>query len=370
MVKNGRQIFVMLDEVAKKASALEGDPFGLKPVKELIEALLKGTDHFCGTLLQDLARRELSHEGLALFVNEQMSADKYDEFTLMATHNVSRSVSVDVGKDFIFPVSDDGMTMLGTPDLEYWDFFLGLREQNDSGKKGRIFAVLAISNTEVEPAEFQPEHWAVVNELGNYLAWMFAQKGFIDHLSLVDDKTGAWNARWLRRKINELELLRMEERLGQVTFVFLDVDGFKQINDEKGHHFADLAMGHLFYKLRRHFKKTDYIARWGKGDEWVIICLDASSHDIARRFNGSSAAEGLHLKASKWQFSHDGDSIDGFELSIGIASFDPRADGHLKQALMRADDLQGLVKKTGKLYVLPDHDQDEIARRKKMAEEK
>ncbi len=360
---NYEPVFIMLDDVAQKALPMDGDPFGLEPVKEIIESMLKGTDHFCEIMLADLARRELKHEGLALFVNEQMSAAKYDEFTLMATHNVPRSVIVDVGKDFTFPVSSNGMTMLESPDVPFWDFFLGLREKTHNNKPGRIFAVLAISNTETDPSEFQPEHWAVINVLGKYLAWMFAQKGFIDHLSLEDEKTGAWNARWFKRKMNDLEQLRMEERLGNLTFVFLDVDGYKKVNDENGHVFADLAMGHMFHQLRRCFKKTDYIARWGKGDEWVIICLDVSSQDILRRFKGMNHEDGLHIKAAGWQFFHDGKQIDGFEMSVGIAQFDPAKDGILKKAMQRADDLQGLVKKTGKFAVLADHETIEIQRR-------
>lgn len=360
--KNGK-VVVMLDEVVRKAQPLSGDPFGLEPKKALISSLLQGTDEFCRVQLVNLAELELHHEGLALFVKEGMSAGEHQQFTLMAAHNVNRSTLADVGKEFTFPVSEDGLEILQPPDLGSWEFFLGFREQVPAGKKGRIFAFLALNKTETAPTDFRAEHWATINELGSFLAWMFAQKGFIDHLSLADEKTGAWNARWLRRHIKYLELLRLEERLGPVTFVFMDVDGFKDVNDEKGHVFADMAVGHLYDRLRRHFKKTDSIVRYGKGDEFVIVCLDAGAKDLARRFRGSNEEKGLLFKAAEdWEFKQGDQSIDGFELSIGIAEL-KKEDGNLIEVLRRADYLQGLVKQTGKLAVLADCDTEDIARR-------
>lgn len=59
-------------------------------------------------------------------------------------------------------------------------------------------------------------------------------------------------------------------RRGEVSLVFVDLDGMKQINDHHGHAAGDRALMAAAEALRRSFRAQDLIARWG-GDEFVIL---------------------------------------------------------------------------------------------------
>ncbi len=92
-------------------------------------------------------------------------------------------------------------------------------------------------------------------------------------LSLTDELTGLLN----RRGFTTIAQghLRLASRTGQrFLLLFADVDGLKQINDTFGHHEGDLALARVSEVLRRTFRQSDVVARFG-GDEFAILALAA-----------------------------------------------------------------------------------------------
>lgn len=94
------------------------------------------------------------------------------------------------------------------------------------------------------------------------------QKTFYE-LSIMDDLTNVYN----RRKILDslLEVSNYSNRQ-QVDFVvlFIDINGFKGINDQEGHHIGDLVLIELGRVLLRNLRNYDIGGRYG-GDEFVVI---------------------------------------------------------------------------------------------------
>jgi diguanylate cyclase (GGDEF)-like protein len=64
-----------------------------------------------------------------------------------------------------------------------------------------------------------------------------------------------------------------------VALVYLDLDGFKQINDQYGHHIGDQVLQAIAQRLRESLRETDLIARQG-GDEFMLL-LDHLQNEIA-----------------------------------------------------------------------------------------
>ena len=91
----------------------------------------------------------------------------------------------------------------------------------------------------------------------------------IEKLSSTDELTGLLN----RRGVNEIIDLQMQQ--AQIThretsLIMVDIDNFKNINDQYGHHQGDLVLKHVASILRKNLRTSDVIGRYG-GEEFVIL---------------------------------------------------------------------------------------------------
>lgn len=90
-----------------------------------------------------------------------------------------------------------------------------------------------------------------------------------EHLATYDSLTGALNRRVVRLA-GEQELLRWQ-RYGQAFAVMiLDIDHFKQINDQHGHLVGDRVLQQVVAAVRKPLRKTDLLGRYG-GEEFLIL---------------------------------------------------------------------------------------------------
>ena len=115
--------------------------------------------------------------------------------------------------------------------------------------------------------------------------------------SLTDDLTGLYNQRWLWETLGRI--MKRLARDGQSTVVvFLDLDGFKKINDTKGHLAGDRALSAVAIRLRDCVRPTDYCVRYG-GDEFVIILPSTKLQDgceVAEKILSAIASSDLGVK--------------------------------------------------------------------------
>ena len=92
------------------------------------------------------------------------------------------------------------------------------------------------------------------------------------HEADTDVLTGLANRRALERTL-DAALARAGARSRSVGVVMLDLDGFKAINDTRGHAAGDAALREVAARLRRCVRERDLVARLG-GDEFVIVLTD------------------------------------------------------------------------------------------------
>ncbi len=97
------------------------------------------------------------------------------------------------------------------------------------------------------------------------------------HMALHDQLTGLANRELMSSKLAE-SVLTAELSGRPMSVVFLDLDGFKPINDQFGHAAGDSVLVEVAQRIRSVVRDGDVIARFG-GDEFVILCDDCDRRD-------------------------------------------------------------------------------------------
>jgi diguanylate cyclase (GGDEF)-like protein len=153
-----------------------------------------------------------------------------------------------------------------------------------------------------------------------------------------DGLTGLPNRALLVERLSE-SLERMESQKQSLAVVFIDLNGFKKINDSLGHEMGDLVLRKTAQRLSRSVVSPNTVARLG-GDEFVLVLEDISQTDAMR------VVEGLASVVSKSMASTTGSISVG--MSAGIAMY-PAVAVDREQLLQLADAAmyQSKTKKTG-----------------------
>lgn len=154
-----------------------------------------------------------------------------------------------------------------------------------------------------------------------------------------DDLTGLFNTRYLELALDN-ELRRAERFGGQFCLLFIDLDGFKPINDQHGHLAGSEVLRQVADVLREAVREVDLAIRYG-GDEFVIVLLGASCA------KGLLAAERVRRLVEAKEFQIEGSKSARLTASIGVAAY-PEHGQERSVLLKMADDTMYDSKKAGK----------------------
>lgn len=149
----------------------------------------------------------------------------------------------------------------------------------------------------------------------------------LDHLAHHDALTGLPNRLLFSDRLTQR--LAQARRTGKsLSVMFIDLDGFKEINDTLGHKVGDELLKAVAQRLRACLRDTDTLARMG-GDEFTVILGEGGERDetytVARRILGAFA--------QPFELQGRPHSISG---SMGISSYP--SDGNDVEALVRNAD--------------------------------
>jgi diguanylate cyclase (GGDEF)-like protein len=157
----------------------------------------------------------------------------------------------------------------------------------------------------------------------------------LKNMATTDPLTGLLNRRAVEHLIDR-EMYRKNRYDHHVSLLLLDLDHFKQINDQFGHAVGDEVLAKFSEKIKTIVRKTDSIARWG-GEEFIIL---ASDTDIT---NAVLLAEKIRKTVKSAEFG----KIKTLTTSIGVAEYHceenflqwyKRVDGALYKAKIEGRD--------------------------------
>jgi len=153
----------------------------------------------------------------------------------------------------------------------------------------------------------------------------------LEELAVVDDKTGLYNYRQFRKKLEE-EWMRSARYGAPLSLVMLDLDHFKQVNDTHGHLLGDRVLREFAMLVTGGARSTDIAARYG-GEEFAVI-LPHTGESMATR-----VAERIRGATAQFVFCADEQPLR-MTVSAGLATFAPATAGKAAAVeLAHADDL-------------------------------
>ncbi len=163
--------------------------------------------------------------------------------------------------------------------------------------------------------------------------------------SLVDILTGVVNRKFLDNKISgDLnEFNRYGTKLG---LLFIDIDHFKEINDNFGHNIGDEILKMVAGTLSKNIRSFDTAGRWG-GEEFVVLIHNADSKMLEKTANK------LKFLVNTSSYYHK-ESNKHITVTISIGATISRPGDKSKDIISRADSLMYQSKKTGRNKVTTD----------------
>ena len=174
-------------------------------------------------------------------------------------------------------------------------------------------------------------------------------------LSVSDGLTGLYNHRYFQ-EAGAKELLRCKRSKDVFSLLFIDIDHFKNYNDQHGHPAGDQLLSSMGKLLMERLRKTDIAARYG-GEEFVILLPETS------KANAVICAETLRKKISEYPFpGRETQPLGIISVSIGIASYSEDG-GNMSDLVLSSDNALYRAKAGGRNRVAGATPEDTVQQR-------
>ena len=156
-----------------------------------------------------------------------------------------------------------------------------------------------------------------------------------EHEASYDALTKIFNRNKFHYLFQEQEKILKRSNLNNLSFIILDIDNFKMVNDTYGHNVGDDVLVHLSNLIKSNIRGSDIFARWG-GEEFVILLPNININ------KAKDIAENLRVIVESEPF----DIVDNITCSFGVSTF--VEFDTLETLVKRADDALYQAKESGR----------------------
>ncbi|HWP45472.1 MAG TPA: sensor domain-containing diguanylate cyclase [Blastocatellia bacterium] len=164
---------------------------------------------------------------------------------------------------------------------------------------------------------------AIARALANAIEYQNATRQ-----SLIDDLTRLYNVRYFYQALDS-EIRRARRYGSSVSVIFMDLDGFKRVNDAYGHRAGSLTLAEVARVILNSMREVDFVARYG-GDEFIMMLPETPAKQALE------AAERVRDQISRHLFSGGLGAEITITASFGVASF-PEHAGEAGKLIELAD---------------------------------
>lgn len=177
-------------------------------------------------------------------------------------------------------------------------------------------------------------------------------QGRLEKMAHFDDLTGLPNRVLIADRMRQA-MLRVKRSSQKLAIAYLDIDGFKEVNDTYGHDVGDRLLTVVAERMQSSLRECDTLARLG-GDEFVALFADLDDAPVSLGLVQRllvAAAQPVEIDGQQLQVS----------ASIGLTFFPQEQETEAEQLLRQADQAMYLAKQGGRnRYHLFDPQQDKI----------
>lgn len=152
-------------------------------------------------------------------------------------------------------------------------------------------------------------------------------------LSLTDELTGLPNRRGFLQRVEE-EIGRVQRHPSPLTLAIIDIDHFKQINDQYGHAIGDAVLRAYAQHVQSAFRRHDHVARFG-GEEFILLLPSTNIEGAVKaltKLHSRIAGHAVQTESGAISLPTFSAGVTGYRPKESVAEFIERAD----QALYRA----------------------------------
>ncbi|MGM0508046.1 MAG: ligand-binding sensor domain-containing protein [Fusobacteriota bacterium] len=168
----------------------------------------------------------------------------------------------------------------------------------------------------------------------------------LEEHSIKDQLTGIYNRRYFNTRIDEFFKLAKRSKTN-LSFLMIDIDKFKEINDTYGHLIGDKYLVGISDIISNQLaRSTDFVARYG-GDEFVVVLYDTDEKGSKKIAKDIREAVEKYYTSVKLEGNFEDIRIKT-TVSIGITSQSPEKDTNIKDMLKIADESLYCAKKDGR----------------------
>ena len=232
---------------------------------------------------------------------------------------------------------------------ELWDSVLsGHRWQGElcnRKKSGETFwesiSIAPLKNPEGSVSHFVAV-WKDVTEAKRRHEEMVSHSKTLEVQSIRDDLTGLYNRRYILLEL-EKETERSIRCKRPITGMMIDLDNFKQVNDQYGHPAGDEVLKQFALILEKSIRKMDIAGRYG-GDEFLVL-LPESDLEISGR-----VAERIRKNVHEFPFNAKGTPFS-LSVSIGLIPFNEGEKNNKNGMIEKIDQALFRAKQSGKNQV-------------------
>lgn len=181
--------------------------------------------------------------------------------------------------------------------------------------RGRIIGAVEILN-KATPGAFTEKDIEVVKALMEPAAITIENAILfkkLEDLSVTDDLTRLYNSRYLNQFLHQ-EIKRSQRYGYAVALMFLDLDGFKSVNDRHGHLAGGRTLAEVGRLIRTTVRETDMVSRYG-GDEFTVVLPQTGIE------GATIIAERVRAAIESWSFLESMGIDVRLTASIGIACY-------------------------------------------------